>query len=148
MVATPSRRSVSSYVGSLRPPSRRLTIYTLPYLHHEWTHPYNQPAHLHTPQSTHEKKNCSKVSFNLPTHESIPTPPMYLSVCPDPIHPPYTCWTSYKYISFIYKRQKRPLEPIMKSTHEKKRSWSQSIHSFLRSEKKSSWRHKWDRRHG
>ena len=32
MVATPSRRSVSSYVGSLRPPSRRLAIYTLPYM--------------------------------------------------------------------------------------------------------------------
>jgi hypothetical protein len=27
MVATPSRRSISSYVGSLRPPSRRLAIY-------------------------------------------------------------------------------------------------------------------------
>ena len=64
MVATPSRRSVSSYVGSLRPPSRRLDIYTLPFLH------LLIPPYLHTNlpiclknASTHPWATISEIFF-------------------------------------------------------------------------------------
>ena len=150
MVATPSRRSISSYVGSLRPPSRRLAIYTLPVVR---THTYTLliPPYLHT-IGTPNPPICTRLNPPMRrTSEDIHKPSL---VCPETIHTPSTCSTSYKYIPFIYKRQKRtqpnpflspPINPweedLLKSIYETK---SSSIHPW----EEETCRHKRERRHG
>ena len=85
-------------------------------------------AHLHTPQPTHEKKNCSKVSFNLPTHESIPTPHINPLVCPNTyIHFLHVQPLINIYPSFI-RDKNAPNPPISKSTHQPMRRRAPKVH--------------------
>jgi hypothetical protein len=102
MVATSSRRSISSYVGSLRPPSRRLVIYIRFHtwlrrrvggaLVHTWgtcDHPGGVWLYIRFRLSRDHPYTLSPHPYLHPLYPSIPTLPTHTYTHPwnPPIHP-------------------------------------------------------------